>query len=99
LPIHGKSSVTKKYLLTGFRDLIYSPIELPEMLFDPRESSFRISNSKREENIFETIQLNATLFNRKGKKKEMSTLLPIVATILRQVTFKTARRRPLVPTK
>lgn len=88
LPLESREIVLKNFSTGGFRDLGYEPVNPEKFRLPASETSeFQIERKENQENIWKSLELNALLINEKTGKPEKKTLLPLGATVLRQLTF------------
>lgn len=89
LPIESKESITKKYAVDGLNDYQYTSVNLLKYkLSSTGKPEIHIRNTDTSGSIWNSIELNTNLVNEKTLKLENVRLLPLGATILRQLTFK-----------
>jgi DUF1680 family protein/predicted alpha/beta superfamily hydrolase len=88
LPIESKESIIKKYVIDGFNDFQYEPVNLQKYRYSSSENpGISINKIEIPESKWNSIELNTTLVNENTGKPENVKLLPLGATILRQETF------------
>ncbi|MFH1121509.1 MAG: alpha/beta hydrolase-fold protein [Bacteroidota bacterium] len=88
LPLESREIILKNQTVSGFRDLGYEPVSQDKFRIPVSEKSeIRIRKEDNQQNIRNSIKLNTALINEKNGKPEDKVLLPIGATVLRQLTF------------
>ncbi|MBK9356405.1 MAG: glycoside hydrolase family 127 protein [Bacteroidales bacterium] len=89
LPVESREIVIKSYPFEGFKDLGYEPLNPVKYRF-PSTGKPEISIKKNESstNKWGVTALTTSLVNESTGVSENVNLLPLGATILRQVTFK-----------
>jgi hypothetical protein len=108
LPIGSRDTITKKYPVKGLNDYQYEPVNIQKYRLSSEEKpSVTLTLVDNSGSIWQRLAMNTMLVNEKTGKPENVTMLPLGATILRQVTFKnevqtsagTIRRFNNFPTK
>lgn len=90
LPIESREIVLKNHTVSGFRDLGYEPVNTEKYRIPASSTTeFHIERKPDQENIWESVELNTLLINEKTAKPQKQVLLPLGATVLRQLTFPT----------
>jgi uncharacterized protein len=88
LPIASKETITRSHPLPGFHDYHYEPVSLEPRSFAPEaRPEIVLNDANMDADIQNSIALKTELTNKVKGNKEEVTLIPIGATILRQVTF------------
>ena len=88
LPIGGKEAITKTHPLPGFHDYHYTATSLePRSVTNGSTPQVVHQDNLLESDIQKSITLKTSLLNKATGKKEEAMLVPLGATILRQLTF------------
>jgi DUF1680 family protein len=88
LPIGGKEAITKTHPLSGFHDYHYTATSLePRSVTNGSTPQVVHQDNLLESDIQKSITLKTSLLNKATGKKEEAMLVPLGATILRQLTF------------
>jgi uncharacterized protein len=88
LPIEGKETITRNHPLPGFHDYHYTAQSMqPRAFVEAAKPQIVLTNAKLDSDVQHSISLKTELANKATGKKEEAVLVPMGATILRQVTF------------
>lgn len=98
LPVKSRNVVSKKYPIAGYADIFYTPVLKTDYSLDVQRVNISGVSKLKTKNPFSANQLHVTLYNRRKKKFEQVTLIPIGGTLLRRVTFIAEQntRHPLI---
>lgn len=89
LPLENREIVSKVHTVERFRDLEYEPVNLVKYRFSAAEKpAMTIKEDETSVNKWNSIVLKTMLIDESTGISENVSLLPLGATILRQVTFK-----------
>lgn len=86
--VKGLESVTKKYSMAGFQELLYKPLDTVSFRYN--REPFSIPQDSQPGRL---ISFSTQMINPQSGKEESVYLIPIYHTILRQVTFKVNQKK------
>lgn len=89
LPIESREIITKKYAVEGLNDYQYEPVNLVKYrLPNTGKPTVTLKQNANPSTVWNSVELETRLLNEKTGIPESVKLVPLGATILRQVTFK-----------
>lgn len=89
LPVQSREIISKKFTVEGLNDYQYEPVNLVKYRFpNTGKPAVSLKQTTKPATIWNSFELETRLVNEKTGIPETLKLVPLGATILRQVTFK-----------
>jgi len=86
-PLKGKEKIAKSYPLENFNDLHYTPVDIPKLRM-LEDAVFKIRKTPyRDAHPWNGVFLDGSMYDKKTGRMVEVNLVPLGATILRQLTF------------